>query len=200
MSALSSHYSWIVIVAIIALAAFVLYRRGRRLIGHQRFNQRRTAMRVVLLVALLVYLVIVYALRANPALLAIVAAGGFVAGLIVAVFSLRFTKMGVDERGVWYVPNLFLGIGLIAVLVGRFVYEYVVIYPRIEEQVEAASAQGTDAAHVAALNSQPILHGILFLVLGYYVIYYAGLLLRARREGHLEAGRQSSGGTGGASR
>jgi hypothetical protein len=36
------------------------------------------------------------------------------------------------------------------------------------------------------------LHGILFLVLGYYVVYYAGILVRARREGHL---RESRGGS-----
>jgi len=195
MSALSSHYSWIVIVAVIALVALVLYRRARRLIGHQRFNQRRIVMRAILLVALLVYLVIIYALRGNPIFVTAGLAGGFVAGLIVALFSLRFTKMGVDERGVWYVPNLFLGIGLIAVLVGRYVYEYVVIYPQIKKQVEVASAHGSNAAHVATLGSQPILHGILFLVLGYYVVYYAGLLLRAHREGHLNASRQNPGGT-----
>jgi hypothetical protein len=191
MPALSSHYSWIVIVAIVALLAFVFYRRGRRLIGHQRFNQRRITLRAGLLGALLIYLVVIYTLRGNPALVAIAAAGGFVAGLIVAWVSLRCTKMGVDEHGVWYVPNLFLGIGLIAVLVGRFVYEYVVIYPRIEKQMVAA-AHGGEAGQVVQLGSQPILHGILFLVLGYYIIYYAGLLLRERREGLLETYRKGT--------
>jgi O-antigen/teichoic acid export membrane protein len=186
------HYSWIIIVAVVALVAFVMYRRGRRLIGHQRFHERRIVTRAIVLVALSVYLAVMYARRGDPMLAYASAACGFAVGLVIALISLRFTRMGVDERGVWYVPNLFLGIGLIAVLVGRFVYEYFVLFPQIKKQMAAAGAQGASAAHAVALGPQPVLHGILFLVLGYYVIYYAGVLVRARREGHLEASRHSS--------
>lgn len=181
------HYSWAAIVAVVALLAFVLYRRGKRLIGHQRFHERRLTIRVIIFAAVGVLLLVTYAHRIDPVLEYGSAAGGFAVGLIVALIALRFTQMGRDEDGVWYVPNLYLGIGLIALLLARFVYEYFVMFPQIRKQVEEASAQGAAAAHSVAFTPQPILHGILFLVLGYYVAYYLGILVRARREGHLHA-------------
>lgn len=185
----SGHYSWIAIVAIVAALALILYRRGRRLIGHQRFHERRILARIVIIAVLSVLLLVSYAQRAAPTLEYASAAGGFAAGLVLALVALRFTQMGSDEGGVWYVPNLYLGLGLVALLVGRFVYEYFVIFPQIRKQIEAASAQGA-AAHPAAFGPEPVLHGILFLVLGYYVVYYLGIVIRARREGHLEQSRR----------
>ncbi len=179
---MSGHYSWIAIVAIVAVVAFILYRRGRRLIGHQRFHQRRITVRAVILAAAAVLFLVQYAHRTDPMLEYASAAGGALVGFVIGFVALRFTQMGRDENGVWYVPNLYLGIGLVALLIARFVYEYVVIFPQIKKQMAAASA-----AHgvVPVLPAQPMLHGILFLVIGYYVFYYLGLLVRARREGHL---------------
>jgi len=77
-------------------------------------------------------------------------------------------------------------------LIARFVYEYVVIFPQLKKQMMAATAHGA----TATLPAQPVLHGMLFLVIGYYVLYYLGLLVRARREGHLDPVSQDSGGTG----
>lgn len=182
MTSISGHYSWIAIVAIVAVVAFILYRRGRRLIGHQRFHQRRIAFRAVILAVVGVLLLVQYAHRSDPMLEYASTAGGAFVGLVIGLLALRFTQMGRDENGVWYVPNLYLGIGLIALLIARFVYEYVVIFPQLKKQMAAAAAaHGT----VPALPAQPVLHGILFLVIGYYVSYYLGLLVRARREGHL---------------
>lgn len=186
MTSFAGHYSWLVIVAVVAVLALVLYRRGRRLIGHQRLHERRIIIRIVVLAALSVFLLVSYARRADPMLEFAGSAVGFLAGLIIAVVALRFTQMGRDENGVWYVPNLYLGIGLIALLIARYAYEYVVIFPQIKKEMTAAAAQGT----AVVLPSQPVLHGILFLVLGYYVIYYLSLLVRARREGHFEPARQ----------
>lgn len=192
MTSFSGHYSWIAIVAVVAVVALLLYRRGRRLIGHQRFHERRITFRVVFLAVVSVFLLVTYARRADPVLEYASVAGGFLVGLMIALVALRFTQMGRDEGGVWYVPNMYLGIGLIALLIARFAYEYFVLFPQLKKQMVAAAAHGA----TATLPSQPVLHGILFLVLGYYVIYYLGILIRARREGHLKAAGQGSGGTG----
>ncbi|MGA7966318.1 MAG: hypothetical protein WCB49_10585 [Gammaproteobacteria bacterium] len=190
------HYGWGAIVAVVAIVALLLYRRGRRLIGHQRFNERRLIIRVVIFAVLCVLLLVSYAHRMDPMLEYGSSAGGFAGGVIVALIALRFTQMGRDEYGVWYVPNLYLGIGLIALLLARFAYEYFVMFPQIQKQMEAASAQGAAAVHSIAFAPQPILHGILSLVLGYYVAYYLGILVKARREGHL---RVAGGGSNGES-
>ena len=185
MTSFSGHYSWLAIVVIVAVLALLLYRRGRRLIGHQRFNERRIIFRIVLLAALSVFLLVTYGQHGAPMVEYAGSAGGFLVGLVIALVALRFTQMGRDEGGVWYVPNLYLGIGLLALLVARYVYEYVVIFPQIKKEMTAAAARGT----VQALPSLPVLHGILFMVLGYYMIYYLSLVIRARREGHLGPNR-----------
>lgn len=186
------HYGWIGIVIVVAVVALLLYRRGRRLIGHQRFNQKRMIVRAVIFAAVSVFLLVSYSRRADPAVEYLSVAVGFVAGLALALVALRFTQMGRDERGVWYVPNLYLGLGLIALLVARFVYEYIAILPQARKQMEAAE-QAAQQAHASNLHTitfapHPVFHGVLFLVLGYYVVYYLGLLVRARREGHLAPG------------
>lgn len=173
------HYGWAWIIALVALLAFALYRRGRRLIGHQRFAERRILFRIAVIAAIAIAVLFSYAHHSNPAAEYEGAAAGFVIGAIIALFALRFTQMGRDERGLWYVPNLYLGIGLIALLIARFAYEYVVLFPQMRRQAEAAAAAKGTAQHVFA--SQPIFHGLLYLVLGYYLVYYAGLLLRAKR-------------------
>ncbi|MGH8271070.1 MAG: hypothetical protein ACRESG_01950 [Gammaproteobacteria bacterium] len=173
------HYGWVWIVALVAILAFALYRRGRRLIGHQRLIERRIVFRIAVFAVIAVALLFTYAHRSNPALEYESAAAGFVLGAIIALFALRFTKMGRDEHGLWYVPNLYLGIGLIALLIARFAYEYFAVLPEMQRQAEAAAAAKGSAYPVLA--SQPVLHGVLYLVLGYYLIYYAGILLRAKR-------------------
>lgn len=171
------HYDWVWIVALAALLGFGLYRRGRRLIGRQRFAERRTQFRIVVLAAVIAGLEYAYMQRGNPQIVLLSTGAGVAAGVLVALAALRFTQMGRDEKGVWYVPNLYLGLGLIVLLVARYAYDYVVVFPEIRKQAELAAAYGARSPVV----QQPMLHGILFLVLGYYLVYYVGILLRAHR-------------------
>ncbi len=176
------HYGWAIIVVVVLLLAFVLYRRGKRLIGLQRFNERRTLVRTVIMGVLILLVLASYLHLPDPVLQYGSAAAGFVLGVVVALPALHYTQMGRDKKGVWYVPNLYLGIGLIALLVARFVYEYMVVFPQIRHQVQMAVEQ--KGAVPMSIASQPILHAVLFLVLGYYLLYYAGIILRSR---HMES-------------
>lgn len=174
MTAGLGHYGWVWIVALAAILAFALYRRGRRLIGHQRVNDKRIFTRIMLLAVLIALALSSYTRGANAVEGYEAAAAGFVLGVVVALAALRFTQMGRDKEGVWYVPNLYLGIGLIGLLVARFAYEYFVVFPQIRQ---AAAEPGA----VAAITVGPLIHGLLFVVLGYYLIYYIGILWLARR-------------------
>lgn len=177
MSAGLGHGGWVWILALVALLAFALYRRGRRLIGRQRYRENRVRLRVAVIAVLSAVALIPLFRQGSVAQAFGAAAAGFVVGAAIALAALRFTQMGRDEHGVWYVPNLYLGIGLIALLVARYGYEYVVIFPKLRREA-AAAAQGA-TPHVVTVG--PMLHGVLFLVLGYYLFYYGGVLLRARR-------------------
>lgn len=177
MSTSFGHGGWIWLLALAVLLGIALYWRGRRMIGRQRYQENRILLRVGLIAALTIIAVIPLFRQPHVAEAVGAASAGFVVGIVIAVAALRFTLMGRNEAGVWYVPNLYLGIGLIALLVARFAYEYVVLLPQVRRQM-AAAAQGV-TPHAVTVG--PMLHGVLFLVLGYYFCYYAGVILRARR-------------------
>lgn len=177
MTAGFSHHGWIWILGLAALLAFALYRRGRRMIGHQRYMENRIRLRIGVIAILTVVAVIPLVQRGHAAVELGSAAAGFAAGIVIAVAALRFTQMGRDGNGLWYVPNVYLGVGLIALLVARFGYEYFVVFP----QIRIAAAAAVHGAPPPPVPAQPMLHGMLFLVLGYYIVYYSGIIVRARR-------------------
>lgn len=169
---------WVVAFAAILLIAYRFYRRIRRLVGRQRIQERRLWLRAGIIGVAAVAVAISLALRPNAATLLGAAGTGLVVGAVIGIVSLRLTEMGRDERGMWYVPNLYLGIGLIALLIARLVYDYAVIMPQVRHQLAQSAAPGAAPAAVAA---SPMSEAILFLVIGYYVLYYGGILVRARR-------------------
>lgn len=170
------HYDWVWLVALAAVLVLALVWRGRRLIGHQRFSAQRIRVRTGIIAVLTVIVLVPLARLPDATVEYAGAAAGFAIGALVSGIALRFTQMGRDEKGLWYVPNLYLGIGLVALLVARLVYEYVVLFPQVRREAATAVRHGAPPQ----LAGQPIFHGLLFLVLGYYLVYYVGILLRAR--------------------
>lgn len=177
MTSSINHGGWIWILALVAVVGFALYRRGRRLVGRQRYRENRVLVRVIIIGVVVVIAVVPLFHQKAVAESLGSAVAGFLVGAIIAVLALRFTRMERDENGVWYVPNLYLGIGLIALLIARFAYEYVVLLPQVRRQM-ALAAHGVT---LQVVTVSPMLHAVLFLVLGYYIVYYGGVVLRARR-------------------
>jgi hypothetical protein len=153
----------VIALLLVLLVGLGLYRRVRRLVGRQRLSRVRPWVQVTvlpLLIAMLGWLSFV-----NPARLAWLAAG-VVAGAIVAAWGLRLTRFEETADGFFYTPNIYIGLTITALLVGRVAWR---MYEVADRGVVVARS-GTEF-----LRSGPTL-AILGLVAGYYMAYAAGLL------------------------
>ncbi len=165
-----SHDSY-VYAAMAALILFALYRRFRRLFGRQPLQTTRIRFRIGIL-ALLTAMLALRGLRGTE--IALAGIGGFAFGAAFAwLVGLRLTRFESTPRGVFYTPNGYVGIALSALLLGRLVYRFVVLYPSLQ----AAHADGGDP--FGAFQKSPLTAALFGVVIGYYLAYYIGLLLRS---------------------
>lgn len=159
------------------LIVWRLYARTRRNFGRQPIQPKRMWTRVAILsvVALLV---------ATQGLidprLAVGLTAGLVGGVVLGMLALKLTRFEIDGRNDCYFPNPWIGMALTALFLGRLLYRLMVLYP---EMTHGA------AGGFAAYQRSPLTMMILGLLLGYYIAYYAGLLIHHRR---VTAGRIQS--------
>ncbi len=154
------------------LIAFGIYRRVRGSFGRQPIRTKRMTVRVALfgLVALLILSSGLQDIR--------LAEGGF-AGLVVGaalgIFGLRLTRFELGTGGQdCYIPNPWIGAALTALLLGRLAWRFLVLAPMF----------GGGAAmhpHAPAPGNSPLTMVIAGLTIGYYMAYYAGILIHHRR-------------------
>ncbi len=158
----------IVPIVIAPLIVWRLYYRMRRNFGRQPIRPKRMWTRVGFL--MLVSLLVASQGFIDPRLLEGLALG-LVGGGVLGIVALRLTRFEIDGSNDCYFPNLWIGLALTALLIGRLLYRFMVLWP---EMSHAAGGIG---------NSQrsPLTLAILGLLLGYYIAYYAGLLLHHRR-------------------
>jgi hypothetical protein len=93
--------------------------------------------------------------------------------VLLGLLGLQLTRFerGADGADV-YIPNPWIGGALSALLLGRMVWRLAVVLPQM----------GTVAAHGApAIGNSPLTLLVLGLIIGYYISYYAGLLVHHRR-------------------
>ena len=162
-------YDPYVLAAIAALFAFALYRRFRRLFGRQALQPTRLKVRVVVL-AIVAALFAFSGLHAPNFAAALL--GGVAFGAVLAWFGLRLTRFEVTPTGIFYTPSGYIGIVLAALLLSRLAYRFVVLYPTFQ----ASKAETGDP--FAAYQSSPLTVALLGIVIGYYIAYCAGLLVR----------------------
>lgn len=158
-----------VFAAMAALILFALYRRFRRNFGRQPLQPRRLKVRIASL-SLVALLLGLRALHSTD----IAAAGlvGVAAGAALAWYGLRLTRLDATPDGIFYTPNGYIGALLSALLIGRLVYRFVVLYPAFQ----AAQAQAGDP--FAMYQRSPLTVALFGIVIGYYIAYCAGLLAR----------------------
>lgn len=141
-----------------------IYRRVKREVGRQPLRSTRLKWYVGLLVALI--LALAAGFFRNPTMLAALAGGG-AAGVLLGWLGLRLTRFEDAPDGKFYTPNAYLGVGVSLLLVGRFVYRMLLL------------AQADSFPASPAMQS-PLTYCIFGLTVGYYVVYYAGVLWRLR--------------------
>jgi hypothetical protein len=156
---------------IAALVVWALYRRMRRSFGRQRVRDGSMWVRIGVfsVVAVLTAVSIAHDLPVLAALL-----GGIVGGAVLGYFGLRHTKFEVTPEGRFYTPHAYIGLVVAALLVGRLLYRFLDVY-------NGGIPAGAMGQHLDAnyLNS-PFTLAVLGALVGYYVLYYLGVLQRTK--------------------
>lgn len=162
--------SYVIMAAVVAL---VLFRRIRRQFGRQRIRRKAMTVRVVILAGVIALLGLA---GLQDLHLAEGLAAGVACGALIGLVGLKLTRFVTDaEKGDCYVPNAWIGALLTALLLARLAYRFLVEMPAIEQA----------AAHPGATPADVVYHPLTLLVvgllMGYYLSYYAGLLIHHRR-------------------
>lgn len=166
------------LLPIIALVLFSLYRRYRSHVGPQLVTPRRMMLRVVLFGVAAVFI-----LAAPMSLqLRLEMAAGMAAGAALGLLSLHHTRFETREAKHYYIPNIYIGLAVSALFMVRIAYRFMVLYPQMQQAGGVAAMAGAGGPLAAFGGSKSALTLILLgVVIGYYTLYYAGVMMLSRR-------------------
>jgi hypothetical protein len=153
----------LITAAILALVAWRMYSRIRRVIGRQLLSPKRAWIRVV--VFPLVIALLAFAAAMRPEALGALACGVAI-GVALGVLGLRLTKYEVTAEGPFYTPSAHLGILLSTLLIARIVYRFAV------NGFPVAGAAGPPPGSTLT----PLTLLLVGTLAGYYWTYAVGLL------------------------
>lgn len=156
---------------IAALVVFAIYRRMRRSFGRQRVRETSMWIRmgVLTLITALAAFSVVHDIDVLGAL-----AGGIVCGAILGYIGLKHTKFEITREGRFYTPHAYIGLVVTGLFLGRLLYRFLEVYNGVTPP--PATGQGLAAAY----QRSPFTLAIFGVLVGYYVVYYFGVLQRTR--------------------
>ena len=160
----------IVPIVVAPLIVWRLYYRMRRSFGRQPIRAKRMWARVASLSV--VTLLIATQGFIDPRLVGGLGAG-LIGGMVLGLVALRLTRFEIDGSNDCYFPNPWIGLALTTLLIGRLLYKLMVIWP--------ATSPAVAGGGYGQWHRSPLTLAILGLLLGYYIAYYAGLLIHHRR-------------------
>lgn len=164
---------------IAAIVIFALYRRMRRAFGRQRVREGFMWLRIGIFSLFAVF--IGAQITRDLDLLGILAAG-IACGAVLGYFGLKHTKFEVTSEGRFYTPHTYIGLAVTALFIGRLLYRYLGMYNGL---VPPANT-GQDLAAIYRHNPSTL--AVIGALVGYYVLYYVGVLQRTRPQvGHITA-------------
>jgi hypothetical protein len=161
----------IVPLLIAALVLWSLYRRVRRTFGRQTLNTGRLYLRAAIFGVLGALLLSV--LWRDSRLL-VTLFGGVACGAVLAQIGLRYTRFEATPEGRFYTPHAYLGFVILALFIGRLLYQFLLIYDH-PQAVDVARADP-----LAIYRQNPLTLALFGLLVGYYVLYNLGVIRRAR--------------------
>ncbi|HZR34707.1 MAG TPA: hypothetical protein VFA75_04980 [Nevskia sp.] len=163
------------LAALMLFICWRLYRRYRSHIGPQKVRPLRMSLRVT------VFSVFAVLILASPIGLLgrEIVAMAIALGAMLGWISLSQTHFENRDGRRWYTPNIYIGLGVTALLAARVIYRLAVIYPQLRSGAAPAGAQGP-LGPFGGSQSLPTL-AVFGVVIGYYAVYYGGVLLRSRQ-------------------
>jgi DMSO/TMAO reductase YedYZ heme-binding membrane subunit len=164
-------------LVMLPIMAWVVWRRVSRSFGRQPIKRKTMIARIAIFAVVGVLLALAGLQKIE---LAEGLVGGVILGAALGILGVRLTRFEVDPvRGDCYVPNPWIGAFLTVLLLGRLAYRFVVVMPQVQQ---AHAAAGNDAqAWSAAYTSSPLTMLVIGLLIGYYILYFTGLLIHHRR-------------------
>lgn len=157
-------------ILIAALVVWAVVRRLRRTFGRQPVQPARLVVRILIftLVGGLIGASVV--MRGGEMLEAM--GGGLACGAALAYVGLRHTRFEVTPEGRFYTPHTYIGLAVSLLFLGRLAYRFL--------SGGAAAAFGPGANTAAAYQRSPLTVGMFAVLVGYYVLFYVGVLLKTR--------------------
>ena len=162
------------------LLALLIWRRVRRQFGRQPIRRKRMLARVVLL-SVIGALLAVSGLHNAHLVEGLL--GGVLLGGGLGLLGIRLTRFEVDpKRGDCYVPNPWIGALLAALLLGRLAWRFLVLWPVLQHGGPGLGASpGGFGAMPSSYTSSALTMLVIGLLVGYYIVYYGGVLIHHRR-------------------
>jgi len=155
---------------IAALVVWGIYRRMRRSFGRQRVTEARMWIRIGILT---LAAVLIGAQFARDITMLGGLAAGIACGGALGYIGLKYTKFEVTAEGRFYTPHAYIGAIVSALFIGRVLYRLLTVYDGTAPVADAGRS-------LAAAYQGPFTFAVFGALVGYYVIYYLGVLQRTR--------------------
>lgn len=152
---------------VITFVAWRVYMRVRRNIGRQPLRPTRLKVSIAIFGTIIVAFGAFAAFR--PLMLAALV-GGLAVSAGLAWWGLHLTKFEDTPQGKFYTPNTALGLAVSVLFIGRVLYRFLML-----------SNAGYATTGAPPAFSSPLTYCLFGISAGYYVAYYAGVLVRSRR-------------------
>ena len=159
-------------VLLAAFLAWAILRRVRRSFGRQPVQPARIWFRIGALTLAGGLIVATSAARDARVFEALIA--GLACGSALAYVGLRHTRFEVTPEGRFYTPHTYIGLAVTALFLGRLLYR--VFYVSYGANAMADTAQNPALVY----QRSPLTVGIFAVLVGYYLLFNAGVLVRTR--------------------
>ena len=159
-------------ILIAALVVWGVVRRLRRTFGRQPVHSGRLWLRIGLLTLAGGLVVATSATRGAESFEAL--AAGLACGAALGYLGLRHTRFEVTPEGRFYTPHTYIGLAVTLLFLGRLLYRFLYL------SNGANGMFGADPSLAAAYQKSPLTLGVFAMLLGYYLLFNAGVLVRFR--------------------